>query len=72
LEYLVKIKSDIQHNYLFFADNGCGEHFGLEVANGIICTSKISVYYPISNEYKIVAQDLYTWAIEWYTGRLSV
>ena len=71
LEYLEEIDSNIPRNYLFFADNGCGEHFGLEISNGIIKTSEVGVYYPIENEYRIVAPNFYTWAIEWNSGRLS-
>ena len=65
------LNEDAPHNYLFFADNGCGEHFGFEVADGMIKTSNVGVYYPILNEYRIVAPDLYTWAVEWYSGKLS-
>jgi hypothetical protein len=57
--------------YLFFADNGCGEGFGFEVYNGQIISNQIGVYYPIGNEFKIVAPDFLTWANEWYSGRLS-
>ncbi len=57
-------------DYLFFADNGCGECFGFIIKNGV--TSKeVGVYYPIENEFRIVANSFETWANEWYSGRLS-
>ena len=72
LEHLAAIENNLIHNYLFFADDGCGNHFGLEAADGVIRTSKIGVYYPIIGEYRIVAPDLYAWADVWYNGRLGV
>lgn len=71
LEYLSEVESDVLYNYLFFADNGCGEHFGIEINDGMIKTSEISVYYPIENEYRIVAPNLYTWVVEWFSGKLA-
>ena len=71
LMYLKEIDNTFSNNYMFFADNGCGEYFGYEVCNGKIKSNQIGIYYPIENEYRIVAPNLYTWATEWYTGKLS-
>ena len=72
MEHLAETENNLIHDCLFFADDGCGNHFGLEATNGIIRSSKIGVYYPISGEYRFVAPNLYVWANAWYTGRLGV
>ena len=71
LEYVDSLGKEAPSEFLFFSDNGCGEHFGFEVVDGQIKSSQVGVYYPIGNEYRIVAPDLYTWAIEWYSGKLE-
>jgi hypothetical protein len=68
----LKAAQVVQHNnYLFFADNGCGENFGFIVKNGVLIPQEVGVYYPIENEFRIVAADFETWASEWYSGKLS-
>ena len=65
--------SDIQppHKILFFASNGCGEYFGFRIEDGQIADGTVGVYYPIDNEFRIVATDFKTWAEKWHTGLLS-
>ena len=59
------------HKIFFFADNGCGECFGFRIEDGQIADGQVGVYYPIENEFRIVAPDFKTWAIEWCSGLLS-
>ena len=59
------------NSILFFADNGCGELFGLEARRGLITSPHVVIFYPIDGEFKIIAPNLQTWATEWYSGRLS-
>jgi|GEM_PF-2047528 len=70
-QYLKTIDSKHKDKYLFFSDNGCGEHFGYKLTNGICIDSRIYVYYPIDDEYVVVAENLKEWAINWYPGKLS-
>ena len=57
--------------YLFFSDNGCGEHFGYEIEKGAVPHSRIGVYYPIENAFRIVAGDLEEWLSRWAAGALN-
>jgi len=73
LDHLRMIAENDPCRILFFADDGCGNGFGHTYNNdGRIETGEVVVYYPIDNEYRIIAPDLRTWVVEWYTGKLSV
>lgn len=61
----------LPHVILFFANNGCGEYFGFRIKEGKIADGKVGVYYPLDNDFRIVAPDFKTWAIEWYSGILT-
>ena len=65
-------ENELLQSLLFIADDGCGDYFGYVVSGGKIETEEIGVYYPITNEYKIVAPSLREWAIEWYSGKLVI
>ena len=70
-QYLKTIESKHKDKYLFFSDNGCGEHFGYNLINGICNDLRIYVYYPIDDEYVVVAENLKEWTTKWVSGKLS-
>ena len=70
-QYLKTIDSKHKDKYLFFSDNGCGEHFGYKLSNGACYDSRIYVYYPIDDEYVVVAENFKEWATNWFSGKLS-
>ena len=65
LEFLQKGNVNPPYNFLFFSDNGCGECFGFITENGRIISNKIGIYYPINNEFNIIASNLMNWVTEW-------
>ena len=71
LDFLKVVNTSPPYDYLFFADNGCGECFGFMVQEGQIISDQVGVFYPIDNEFRVVAPDFLTWMNEWYTGRLA-
>ena len=71
LEYLQTIGCDCQENLLFFSDNGCGELFGYRLSDDGLDAKQIGVYYPITNEFRIVCSDLLTWFRDWFSGNLG-
>ena len=68
LGFLKEAEITPPHQLIFFSDNGCGESFGFIVKNGKIISDEIGIYYPIDNEFKILASDLKTWAKGWCSG----
>ena len=70
-KYLSIIESQHTDKVIFFADNGCGEHFGYKVMDGNNQDDSIWVYYPIDNEYRKVANNLQEWITQWLSGLLS-
>lgn len=72
IEFLKEAELTAKGEYLFFADDGCGEHFGFAAAGGEIKSEEVGIYYPMENRFAIVAQNLYAWAVEWYAGTLAV
>lgn len=59
--------------WLFFSGDGCGDYFAYEVNNGSIISPQIGFFEPISpDKYRIVAPDLFTWALKWHTDTLAI
>lgn len=58
-------------SYIFFSDNGCGEHFGYEIDYNTASYSQIGVYYLIENEFRIVTTDMKEWFVGWTSGKLG-
>ena len=69
-DYLKKVEIQQAQQYFFFADNGCGEHFGYRVTSGEIQDERIWIWEPIFNDYTEVATDLKDWAIKRYTDMI--
>ena len=70
-EVLQNYGNDNPKKFLFFADNGCGELFGYRLGSDSLNTKQIGIYYPISNDFKIICPDLCTWITSWFSGNLE-
>ena len=70
-DFLMQADAVPPHRFLFFANNGCGEYFGFKIEDGQTVGSEVGIYYPIDNEFRIVAPDFKTWVVEWHTGLLK-
>jgi hypothetical protein len=70
-DFLKQTNTVPPHEILFFANNGCGEYFGFRLERGQIADGKVGVYYPIENEFTIVAPDFKAWVVGWCSGALS-
>jgi len=71
LDFLKETENIPLYELLFFSGNGCGENFCFIVKDGKFITKEIGIYYPMENEYRIVAPDLMTWAKDWLSGELK-
>lgn len=72
IDYLKLIEEYAPCKFLFFADDGCGNGFAYKINNnGIIETEEIVVYYPMENDFKVIAPDFKSWVKGWYSGNLS-
>jgi len=69
-DYLKNIDVQCTDKCIFFADNGCGEHFGYKLTEGTIDMS-IYVYYPIDNRFRKIASNIKEWAEGWFSGKIS-
>ena len=70
-KYLKEIHSKHKTKYLFFADNGCGEHFGYKIIDGKCNDTTIYIYYPIEDKYAPLCTNLKEWINGWLSGKLS-
>jgi hypothetical protein len=71
LDFLREAECTPPYQLIFFSDNGCGESFGFITKDGKIVSDEIGIYYPISNEFKILASNLKTWAKSWCSGEIK-
>lgn len=69
-KYLESIESKHKTKYLFFADNGCGEHFGYKIIDGKCSDTTIYIYYPIEDKYIPLCANLKEWLNSWFSGTL--
>ena len=65
---VVHEKEKLGEKLLCFAGNGCGDAFCYTAKDGTIVSSKIWIYYPITNELYLFADNLDMWAKEWFSG----
>lgn len=70
-KYLETIESKRKNKYLFFADNGCGEHFGYKIIDEKCSNTTIYIYYPIEDKYVPLCANLKEWINGWLSGKLS-
>ena len=45
--------------------------FGYRLGSDSKNIRNIGIYYPITDEYKVICPDLCSWIIRWFSGELA-